>query len=89
MGPIIDAQACSGMLGCTPEHVEELARTGEIPALKIGRSWRFVFDDLLAYLAEKARSEAEERRRKHQSPAATIKPPRRRAPPSLPEPQVR
>lgn len=38
------------------------ARAGEIPGLKLGRSLLFVRADLLAYLAEKARDEAHERR---------------------------
>ena len=73
------------MLGCTALQVEELARSGDLPGLKIGRSWRFVRADLLAYLAEKARAEAEERRSRRQpkteAPRATT---RRRAPPALP-----
>lgn len=82
--PVIGSEECAQLLGCTPEQVEELARAGEIPGLKIGRSWRFVRDDLLAYLAQKARAEAEERRSKRQAPAEPVKPQRRRAPPSLP-----
>lgn len=81
--PIIGSEECAQMLGCTPEQVEELARTGEIPGFKIGRPWRFVRADLLAYLAEKARAEAEERRSKRQAPEP-LKPQRRRDPPSLP-----
>ena len=57
---------CAALLRCTPEQVEELARAGEIPGLKFGRSWLFVRADLLAYLAEKARLEAVERRSKRQ-----------------------
>jgi excisionase family DNA binding protein len=68
------------------EQVEELARAGDIPGLKIGRSWRFVRADLLAYLAEKARAEAEERRAaraKRDGAPDPVKPSRRREPPSL------
>jgi len=81
--PIIGSEECAQMLGCTALQVEELARTGEIPGLKIGRSWRFVRADLLAYLAEKARAEAEERRSKRQvKPEPPVKQ-RRGVPPSL------
>lgn len=84
MTDTIDADECAELLRCTPETVEELARTGEIPGLKIGRSWLFVRLDLLAYLAEKARREAEERRAKRQ-PGVTqlVSRTRRRQPPVL------
>lgn len=80
---VIDAEACAEMLGCTALQVEELARAGDIPGLKIGRSWRFVRADLLTYLAEKARAEAEERRSRRAAPPEPVKPQRRGAPPSL------
>ena len=82
----IGSEDCATLLHCTPEQVEELARAGEIPGLKLGRSWLFVRADLLAYLAEKARAEAQERRAKRQ-PATGHAPdikPRRRQPPVLP-----
>jgi excisionase family DNA binding protein len=83
--PIIDSEACAALLGCTKEQVEEMARTGEIPALKFGRSWRFVRADLLDYLAEKARAEAQERRARRQPKEDQPEPskPRRRVPPVL------
>lgn len=62
----INSTQCAELLHCTPEQVEELARTGEIPGLKLGRSWLFVRKNLLDYLAEKARQEAEQRRVKRQ-----------------------
>jgi len=82
----IDSDDCAKLLHCTPEQVEELARAGDIPGLKLGRSWLFVRADLLAYLAEKARAEAQERRAKRQpemNRSPDIKP-RRRQPPALP-----
>lgn len=87
MTETIDSGQCAELLRCTPEQVEELARTGEIPGLKLGRSWLFVRQDLLAYLAEKARQEAEQRRAKRQPGATSIAhqvKPRRRVPPALP-----
>lgn len=81
----IGSEGCADLLRCTPAQIEELARAGEIPGLKMGRSWLFVRADLLAYLAEKARAEAQERRAMRQPNVAplTIKP-RRRVPPMLP-----
>lgn len=87
MTDTIDSTQCAELLRCTPEQVEELARAGEIPGLKLGRSWLFVRLDLLAYLAEKARQEAEQRRAKRQPgvvPIAQAIKPRRRVPPRLP-----
>lgn len=86
----IGSEDCAELLHCTPEQVEELARAGEIPGLKLGRGWLFVRADLLAYLAEKAREEAQQRRAKRQpaapmQQATTIKQ-RRRQPPPLPVP---
>jgi excisionase family DNA binding protein len=68
---IIDSEQCAELLHCTAEQVEELARAGDIPALKIGRSWIFIKDDLLRYLAEWARKEAANRmaRRKKRPPS--------------------
>jgi len=90
----IDSDQCAELLKCTPEQVEALARDGDIPGLKIGRGWLFIRADLLAYLAERARAEAQERRQKRAAPAAeqaspsNVQPikPRRRAPPALPQP---
>lgn len=83
----IDSEACATLLHCTPEQIEELARAGEIPGLKLGRSWLFVRADLLAYLAEKARLEAQERRAKRQPGVRMITAkPRRRQPPALMQP---
>lgn len=80
----IDSDGCADLLRCTADQVEELARAGDIPGLKIGRSWLFVRHDLLSYLAEKARAEAQERRSKRQPNVMPItQKPRRRLPPSL------
>ena len=84
MSETIGSDDCSKMLMCTPEQVEEMARSGDIPGLKIGRSWLFVRNDLLSYLAERARSEAQERRAKRQPGVREItSKPRRQTPPVL------
>ncbi len=84
MSETIGSDECAALLRCTPEQVEEMARAGDIPGLKIGRSWLFMRSDLLAYLAEKAREEAQERRAKRQPTVMSIIKPRRRVPPLLP-----
>lgn len=80
----IDTDECAMLLRCSTDTIEEMARGGEIPGLKIGRTWLFIRQDLLAYLAEKARREAEERRSKRQPGVTPITArPRRRQPPVL------
>lgn len=82
----IGSEEVAELLRCTPDQVEELARAGEIPGLKIGRPWLFVRADLLAFLAEKARTEAQERRAKRapNAPVQLYVKQRRRPPPVLP-----
>lgn len=83
MPETIDASECAALLRCSPNQVEEMARAGDLPGLKIGRAWLFVRHDLLAFLAEKARDEAQARRSKRQPAAQPVKS-RRRAAPALP-----
>lgn len=81
----INSEECAEILKCTPERVEEMARVGDIPGLKIGRNWLFVRSDLLSWLAERAREEAQMRRMKRQPNAPLpIAKPRRQVPPVLP-----
>ena len=90
----INADECAELLQCTADTVEELTRKGELPAVKIGRSWIYVRADLLAYLAAKGRQEAEERRQAHTArcstpaPVARLVKPRRQTPPALPPPPI-
>lgn len=84
--PTINSDECAELLLCSVCQVEEMARAGEIPALKIGRSWIFIREDLIAYLADKARKEAIERS-SMRSPNVTqlVAKPRRRSAPPLPQ----
>lgn len=88
----LDTAGCAQLLLCGAETVEELARKGELPGIKIGRAWLFVKADLLAYLAERGRLEAEERRQallaktKTPAPVARLVKQRRQTPPTLPQP---
>ena len=84
MSETIGSTECADLLRCTAEQIEEMARAGDIPGIKIGRSWLFVQSDLLAYIAEKAREEAQERRARRQPNVKMImQKPRRRVPPLL------
>ena len=58
----INAEQCAELLHCTEQRIEELTRSGELPGMKFGRGWIYVKADLLAYIADRARKEAEERR---------------------------
>lgn len=76
---VLDAETCATLLKCSVGQVEELARAGDLPGVKIGRGWSFVRADLLAYLDERGRREAEERR------AARVSRTTRKAEPPLPQ----
>jgi len=82
--PTINAEECADLLICSVDQVEEMARTGEIPGLKIGRGWLFIKDDLIEYLASKAREEAEHRRSTHHGIRLVATKQRRQTPPPLP-----
>lgn len=82
--PTINAEECAELLICSVDQIEEMARTGEIPGLKIGRGWLFIKDDLIEYLASKAREEAEHRRSKRHGIRLVATKQRRQTPPSLP-----
>ncbi|WP_390888316.1 helix-turn-helix domain-containing protein [Comamonas testosteroni] len=89
MTDTINAEDCAKLLDCTTAKVEEMARNGELPGLKIGRGWVFIRADLLAYLSERARHEAEKRRMErgksdHSAPNVRPIKPRRQQPPALP-----
>jgi excisionase family DNA binding protein len=47
-------EAVAEMLGCEPKHVIEMASKHKIPAVKLGRSWRFPAEALRRYLVELA-----------------------------------
>jgi excisionase family DNA binding protein len=88
----IGAAAAARILHCGVDQADDLAASGEIPATKFGRGWIFVRADLIAYIAERARTEAAQRRSKRKpAPASSMvlaavppKPSRRRTPPTLP-----
>lgn len=88
----IDSHGAADLLHCDAGTVQTLARRGELPGLKFGRDWLFVRADLLAYLAQRGRDEAEQRRRQREIPplhpavGLPVSPgrKRRRTPPTLP-----
>jgi len=52
MAHIMTVDETAQFLRIHPETVREKARQGKIPALKVGRQWRFVKDQLDAWLCQ-------------------------------------
>ncbi|WP_428984516.1 helix-turn-helix domain-containing protein [Ralstonia thomasii] len=51
---VLTPEQVAGVLGCEPEHVNSLAASHRLPAVKFGRSWRFPSAALARYLDEQA-----------------------------------
>lgn len=52
-GGILTLEACASLMGCCTEHLMRLCRRGEIPAAKVGKSWVFVEQDVVAWIRER------------------------------------
>jgi excisionase family DNA binding protein len=50
LGPTINAQQASVLLGCSEGHIEKLAESGRLPGTKYGRGWIFVTAQLLHHV---------------------------------------
>lgn len=83
MSDILTEQEVADLLDCEPSTIQAKARSRELPALKVGRSWRFPRMALMEALNRKALEN------QAQAPAAPIavtrKPASRRQPPALPK----
>ena len=51
---ILKKEQVAELLDCEPSTIEEKARTGELPGIKIGKSWIFPREALLQRLNEMA-----------------------------------
>jgi excisionase family DNA binding protein len=51
---VLTEQEVAHILDCEPSTIQEKARRGELPGIKVGRSWRFPRIALLQALNEKA-----------------------------------
>ena len=58
---ILTTDDAAEFLSLTPYTVREYAKKGIIPARKVGKSWRFVKADLLAWLRGKDEGNQEEK----------------------------
>ena len=47
-------EQAADLLGCAPDTMRSWARHGKVPALKLGKEWRFVAAQLTAYIENKA-----------------------------------
>ena len=63
--PMIGPEIASALLGCSPEQLTLEINTGLIPAVKIGRSWRFVTGQLIECMTNRAESARKERFERH------------------------
>ena len=48
--PLLDDKQTGEMLGLHPKTLQRLARQGDIPAIRIGRYWRFRASSLNAWI---------------------------------------
>jgi excisionase family DNA binding protein len=58
----LSADQVAQLLLCSPDTVRELARSGQLPGIKLGRDWVFPAGALFARLDALALAQAEERR---------------------------
>ncbi|MDO9105575.1 MAG: helix-turn-helix domain-containing protein [Methylovulum sp.] len=61
MKPIINCKEAAILLQMSAGYISGLAASGDIPAFKLGDDWRFVTDQLISYLAEKAAQQQRQR----------------------------
>jgi excisionase family DNA binding protein len=54
--PLIDAKSAAKILLIHPVTIREMATRGELPAMKIGRVWRFRASSLDAWLTSQLQS---------------------------------
>lgn len=67
---ILDAAETAALLRVEAGTIMQLARKGELPGTRIGKSWVFLREDVMTYLKEQIARDTEARRRQHASLAA-------------------
>lgn len=80
LAPILDAHGVAELLKCSPRTVEDRARAGTLPGVKVGESGIFPTAALLEAVNEMARANTQ---RECARPAAVAMPHARKAPPVL------
>lgn len=87
----LDIAEAAALLRAEAETIMQLARKGALPGTRIGKSWVFLREDVIAFLKEQISKDTEERRRRHASLSpsaivvATPRKSRRTALPALPD----
>ena len=84
----LDATQVAKLLGADREKILQLARNGELPGTRIGRSWVFLREDAISFLKKQIARETEERRQRRTSLSAgnvILRSPINRRRKSLPE----
>ena len=84
----LNAEEAAALLHAESETVMQYARSGELPGTRIGKSWVFMRDDVIAFLRKQISKDTAMRLQIKTTPlAVSSKPaqkPRRRTPPVLP-----
>lgn len=81
----------AALLRAEPETIMQLARKGALPGTRIGKSWVFLREDVIAFLKEQVTKDTDERRRRnaqtsaHAVVVATPRKSRRTVLPALPD----
>lgn len=52
--PLIGSKRMAELLEVSPDTIRRLAETGEIPAVRVGRFWRFDADEVVTHLKTRA-----------------------------------
>jgi hypothetical protein len=58
----LDLHGVAALCKAEPETIAQYARSGELPGTKMGKSWVFLRDDVLAFLRKRIAEETEMRR---------------------------
>jgi excisionase family DNA binding protein len=54
--PLLDSTEAAALLKINPFTLQRMARTGEVPGIKVGKLWRYRKSDLDEWLASKVSS---------------------------------
>jgi excisionase family DNA binding protein len=85
----LNIKEVAAMLEAEPETVMQLARRGELPGTRIGKSWVFLLEDVLAFLRKRIAADTQARQQSICNPIAmavsTPAKSRRRKLPDLPQ----
>ena len=59
---VLDVHDVAEIFKCSPEKIKRMARSGSLPAFKLGKRWYVRWDDLERYLSHKVESSSHLRR---------------------------